>query len=141
MAETFTPVDFVMQYGARCRECADNFGVCPGDGLPCADKRKAVEWVVDALEYGRKHGYIVDPPSRTVAEVFTLRRLGVRQKAKLLDWPRVLIQSNGAYWRADRCGYTSFEGAAEYTGSEAYAATNHCGPEKAVRYHLLSGEV
>lgn len=137
MAETFTPVDFVMQYGGRCRDCADNFGVCPGDGLPCADKRKAVEWVIGALEYGRKHGYIANPPARTVAQVFTLRHLGTRQKATLLVWPRVLIQSNGSYWRENRCGYTSIESAAEYTGADAYAATAHCGPEKDVRYHLI----
>lgn len=60
--ETFSPVDFVMQYGGRCRDCADHDGVCPGDFMPCHNgtKRSAVAWVIGALEYGRKHGYIVE---------------------------------------------------------------------------------
>lgn len=71
MAETSTPLDYVMQYGGRCRGCADHGGICPGDFMPCdpATKRSAVSWVIGALEYGRRHGYIVDaPPARTEAQ-------------------------------------------------------------------------
>ncbi|PTT42980.1 hypothetical protein DBR23_02320 [Acidovorax sp. HMWF018] len=62
-ALTFTSahIDYVARYGGRCRDCADESGVCPGSGLPCADSRKAIKHVFDALEYGVKHGYIKPP--------------------------------------------------------------------------------
>jgi hypothetical protein len=72
MSEIFTPLDYVMQYGGRCRDCADHDGICPGDFMPCdtGTKRSAVAWVIGALEYGRKHGYIVDPPTPPPVEGF-----------------------------------------------------------------------
>lgn len=53
-----TCVDYVLQYGGRCRDCADENGVCPGSGLPCGGQRKAVTHVVQALRYGLQHGYL-----------------------------------------------------------------------------------
>lgn len=72
MSEIFTPLDYVMQHGGRCRGCADHDGICPGDFMPCdtGTKRSAVAWVIGALEYGRKHGYIVDPPAPPPIESF-----------------------------------------------------------------------
>lgn len=51
-------VDYVLRFGSRCRDCADEDGVCPASGLPCEGARKAVEHVVGALNYGVEHGYI-----------------------------------------------------------------------------------
>lgn len=53
-----TCVDYALQYGGRCRDCADENGVCPGSGLPCEGARKAVTHVVQALRYGLQHGYL-----------------------------------------------------------------------------------
>jgi hypothetical protein len=53
-----TCVDYVLQYGGRCRDCADENGVCPGSGLPCGGQRKAVTHVMQALRYGLQHGYL-----------------------------------------------------------------------------------
>lgn len=53
-----TCVDYVLQYGGRRRDCADENGVCPGSGLPCEGARKAVTHVVQALRYGLQHGYL-----------------------------------------------------------------------------------
>ena len=58
---TSTHIDYVARYGGRCRDCADESGVCPGSGLPCADSRKAIKHVFDALEYGVKNGFIKSP--------------------------------------------------------------------------------
>lgn len=61
LAFTATHIDYVARFGGRCRDCADESGVCPGSGLPCADSRKAIKHVFDAIEYGVKHGYIKSP--------------------------------------------------------------------------------
>lgn len=53
-----TCADYVLQYGGRCRDCADENGICPGSGLPCGGARKAVTHVVQALRYGLQHGYL-----------------------------------------------------------------------------------
>jgi len=62
MAGLFTREDFVMQYGGRCRDCADHNGFCPASGLPCKpeEARRAVRWVLNAIRYGETHGYIAD---------------------------------------------------------------------------------
>lgn len=54
-------VGYVERWGGACRDCADESGVCPGTGLPCGGQRKAIEYVIRALQYGVKHGYITDP--------------------------------------------------------------------------------
>ena len=66
---TIAHIDYVARYGGRCRDCADESGVCPGSGLPCANPRKAIKHVFDALEYGVKNGFI-EPPnaSRVLVE-------------------------------------------------------------------------
>lgn len=51
-------IDFAVHYGPRCRDCADEDGVCPATGIGCGERQKAVEFVVDALIYGRTHGFI-----------------------------------------------------------------------------------
>lgn len=58
---TIAHIDYVARYGGRCRDCADESGVCPGSGLPCANPRKAIKHVFDALEYGVKNGFIELP--------------------------------------------------------------------------------
>lgn len=50
-------VDFLVQYGGNCRDCADEDGFCPQTGIGCGQRRKAVEFVLGALEYGSKHGF------------------------------------------------------------------------------------
>lgn len=53
----------------------------------------------------------------------------------------VLIYSRqwGAYWRPNGNGYTSHRNeAGEYTLSEAWKASGHCGPEKQIFYHFVN---
>jgi len=59
----FGPVEYAMHYGPRCRDCADAFGTCPGNGTPCdPDAFKAVvEHTLKAWEYGIKHGFMDNP--------------------------------------------------------------------------------
>ena len=78
----------------------------------------------------------ISPKADTVA-TFDLAKITASEVIRLRRSPRVLIQSNGWFWRADSAGYTDRAGAAIYSGADAYSATNHCGPEKEVRYHIL----
>jgi len=48
---------YLIRYGAVCRDCADENGVCPQTGIGCGERRKATEFFVEALEYGTKHGF------------------------------------------------------------------------------------
>jgi hypothetical protein len=52
---------YVLRFGGKCRDCADQEGVCPASGIPC-DGTKAVNSVLEALTYGFTHGHI-DPPA------------------------------------------------------------------------------
>ncbi len=54
-------VGYVARWGGNCRDCADESGVCPNSGLPCGGARKAIEHVIKALQYGVRHGYVVNP--------------------------------------------------------------------------------
>lgn len=56
-------VDYVMQFGGRCRDCADDGPICPSNGLPCGSKeaRQGVGHVIKALAFGIKHGYLSNP--------------------------------------------------------------------------------
>lgn len=56
-------VDYVWRYGGRCRDCADENGICPLSGLPCGEARKAIEWVIGAINYGLKNGFLPAPPA------------------------------------------------------------------------------
>jgi len=57
-------VEYVAQYGGRCRDCADNNGVCPYDGLPCEDSKKAIRYVLNAFKYGMDNGFIAASPEQ-----------------------------------------------------------------------------
>lgn len=57
-------VDYIARYGGRCRDCADNDGVCPNSGLPCAHNDKAIRHVLSAINYGVKHGFIRPTPEK-----------------------------------------------------------------------------
>lgn len=50
-------VAYALRHGPRCRDCADEAGVCPYTGIGCGERKKAAEWIVDALIYGAQHGY------------------------------------------------------------------------------------
>lgn len=54
---------YVLRYGGRCRECADNFGICEGSGLPCQrdEARKAARHVIEAINYGFGNGFMPLP--------------------------------------------------------------------------------
>lgn len=56
-------VRYVSRWGGFCRDCADmaDEGVCPYSGLPCGDRDRAVRHVIEALNYGYKHGYLKFP--------------------------------------------------------------------------------
>ena len=49
---------------------------------------------------------------------------------------------HAAYWRADYKGYsTDLKAAGVYQLSDAIAATQHCGPEKKIKYHFVAENV
>lgn len=50
-------INFLVNYGGRCRDCADEDGFCPGTGIGCGQRRKAVEFILGAIDYGTKHGF------------------------------------------------------------------------------------
>jgi len=54
-------VSYIDRYGGHCRDCADGGGVCLNRGLPCADSKKAILFVLDALAYGINNSYIAAP--------------------------------------------------------------------------------
>lgn len=56
-------VTYLLRYGGRCRECADNFGLCPNRPLPCADADKTIRHVLEAYNYGVTNGFIPDSSS------------------------------------------------------------------------------
>lgn len=50
-------VEYLLHFGGRCRDCADENGVCPQTGIGCGERKKAIEYLLGALEYGTKHGF------------------------------------------------------------------------------------
>lgn len=54
-------VDYVARYGGTCRDCADEAGVCPSSGLPCQNKREAIRYVLEAIQYGVRNGFVSSP--------------------------------------------------------------------------------
>jgi hypothetical protein len=60
-------VSYVLQYGGRCRDCADEDGVCPYSGLPCAGAEKAVRFVLGVLDYGYSHGFLKAAPAPAIS--------------------------------------------------------------------------
>lgn len=57
-------VSFISRYGGRCRDCADEDGICPTSGLPCEGYIKAIRHVLEALNYGMANGYLSASPSQ-----------------------------------------------------------------------------
>lgn len=53
-------IEYVAQYGGRCRDCADEDGICPSSGLACDThlERKAIAHVLRAVSYGINRGYV-----------------------------------------------------------------------------------
>ena len=53
-------IRYVSRYGGKCRDCADENGVCPHSGAPCdTDQRRAIiAKTIDALRYGIGHRFI-----------------------------------------------------------------------------------
>ena len=49
---------------------------------------------------------------------------------------------HGAYWRSNKMGYTyKLAEAGRYTLSDAIAASQHCGPEKQIKYHFVTDQL
>jgi hypothetical protein len=61
MAFTEEHAGYIKRYGGRCRDCADENGVCPSSGLPCGGADKAIRHVLGALAYGVNHGFVSRP--------------------------------------------------------------------------------
>lgn len=59
LAFTDEHVSYIAKYGGRCRDCADQDGVCPSSGLPCGGSDKAIRHVLSALAYGLNHKFIM----------------------------------------------------------------------------------
>lgn len=60
-------VETVLHYGPRCRDCADEDGICPASGLPCdvGLRRKAINHILRALAY---NAALSTPADKTVVE-------------------------------------------------------------------------
>lgn len=69
-ADSEDAVAFAIQYGPRCRDCADENGVCPATGIGCGDREKAVRFVLGAVAYGIKHRYLPAPRLASEREVW-----------------------------------------------------------------------
>lgn len=54
-------VQYAKRYGGMCRDCADENGICPTDGIACGGKETAVRFAADAINYGIKNGFIANP--------------------------------------------------------------------------------
>lgn len=67
----FDPIDYAIQYGSGCRDCADARvrGVCDLNGTPCNTEmfRAAVKHAMKAWTYGIEHGYMDNPFSALTA--------------------------------------------------------------------------
>jgi hypothetical protein len=78
-------IQYVQQFGGRCRDCGDNAGVCPWRGMPCGDDRKAIRHVLTALYHGTHHGFIYEPdhlPHREALAEFMTLWVGRGQEAQ-----------------------------------------------------------
>lgn len=58
-------IGYIGRYGGFCRDCADENGICPTSGLPCADRAKAIRHVITAYNYGVTNGFICVTSSLT----------------------------------------------------------------------------
>jgi len=68
------------------------------------------------------------------------RKGGERTRAKLAGKTvRIWSAEHRAWWRPNLCGYTVHaEVAGRYSFEEAWAATNHCGPEKRIVFEVVA---
>ncbi len=68
------------------------------------------------------------------------RKGGERTRAKLAGKiVRIWSREHGAWWRAERCGYTVHaEAAGLYAFADAWAAASHCGPEKRIVFEVVA---
>ncbi|SMC41193.1 hypothetical protein SAMN06297251_10289 [Fulvimarina manganoxydans] len=82
-------VDWVARYGGDCRDCADENGKCPNDGLPCDDRGKPIRFVVEALRYGIANGYVKPFYARPSADLDRLRQ------------ERDAARKEAAHWKAN----------------------------------------
>lgn len=56
-------IEYILQYGGRCRDCADCNGTCQDNGFTSCDqavRRKQIAAHIRALQYGFQHGFISD---------------------------------------------------------------------------------
>lgn len=74
---------------------------------------------------------------RPIKEVISLQRMRGAGMQRLLDAPRVLIETENGFWRPDGTGYCYGWNAAIFTGMKAYQMTKGNGPDKRTRYHVL----
>lgn len=58
-------------FGPRCRDCADECGVCPMNGIGCGNRNEAVIFILDALRYGIEKNYIKQTPPRSEGVVIS----------------------------------------------------------------------
>jgi hypothetical protein len=78
-------LEFLVQYGGRCRDCADVGPVCESTGIGCGERRKAMKFALDALAYGVRNGFVLQAALRhrfaspqTAGEVGELVEVGER---------------------------------------------------------------
>jgi hypothetical protein len=57
-------LEFLVQYGGRCRDCADVGPVCESTGIGCGERRKAMKFALDALAYGVRNGFVLQDALR-----------------------------------------------------------------------------
>lgn len=77
-------VERLLNYGGRCRECADNVGICPASSLPCGadDARSAIKHVLDGLAYYTQHPEFLTKDQKAALESLALPQTDLEQRAR-----------------------------------------------------------
>jgi hypothetical protein len=92
VAPTDAEIEYVASFGGRCRDCADEDGICPHSSLPCEPElaRKAIRSVITALRYGNFHGYVESPAdaqvNRLCKGLYRVSSGSAFFMPRLLDW-------------------------------------------------------
>lgn len=90
-------IDFLVNYGGRCRDCADENGFCPRTGVGCGQRKQAAIFFVAALEYGSKHGFAGGYTLYSAETVAALEAERDEARARLKAARATIVAGQGAH--------------------------------------------